>query len=486
MKIARSLLPAVFATVALSAHICCAELKPRVVILTDLKRVQEVDDTQSMLRLLSHADLVEIEGIIVNSGFNYWKPEHGISGYEYLFELIGAYERSVGNLMKMPGQRGFEPVESVQNVGYWPSPNYLRQRSALGFSIRGLDQTGPGKGNDGSRLIASIVDEPDARPVYVLAWGGANVLTQTLRDLTENPLLKRSPEAVAAFIKKIRVIAIADQDQPSGHSKEAPLPNNAGLWTRTHFPELFWVWIDGGEIIRAMNSGEDFYHREIQGHSALGEAYPDHHYAVEGDTPALFYMLPLGVGDPEHPQWGCLSGFFPRGKHEPGLEEVFTNCIRDRDDVKQRCQEMYESFLPALWNLFAARLDWARAGTGNRQPKAALNGDMSSRIIEVKADAGSTVTLDASQSRDEESDILSYRWKIISLPIPELYAGEVKLSVTDSARTAVEVPGDAAGKDVHVLLTVTDQGAGHPLSAWRRAIIHVMGDQDDKRDKQKQ
>ena len=36
------------------------ELKPRIIVLTDLKRVQETDDAQSLIRLLTLADLVEI------------------------------------------------------------------------------------------------------------------------------------------------------------------------------------------------------------------------------------------------------------------------------------------------------------------------------------------------------------------------------------------------------------------------------------------
>ena len=42
------------------------EAKPRIVILTDVAP----GDVQSMIRLLAHADLFEIEGLILAAGFN--------------------------------------------------------------------------------------------------------------------------------------------------------------------------------------------------------------------------------------------------------------------------------------------------------------------------------------------------------------------------------------------------------------------------------
>ena len=47
------------------------QLKPRVVILTDIGRPDlEPDDTESLVHLLCYADMLEIEGIITSTGWN--------------------------------------------------------------------------------------------------------------------------------------------------------------------------------------------------------------------------------------------------------------------------------------------------------------------------------------------------------------------------------------------------------------------------------
>ncbi len=47
------------------------DLKPRIVVLTDIAPGDtEPDDMESMIRLLSHADMFEIAAIITSSGWN--------------------------------------------------------------------------------------------------------------------------------------------------------------------------------------------------------------------------------------------------------------------------------------------------------------------------------------------------------------------------------------------------------------------------------
>ncbi len=450
-----------------------AELKPRVIVLTDLKRTHETDDTQSLVRLLAWADLVEIEAIIVSSGMNFWDPQHAINGYAYGFELIEAYRRDLPNLMKIPGQRGFETVEARQPVGYWPSADYLLQRYALGTPLQGLDKIGAGKDNDGSRLIAAIVDEPDERPVYVLGWGGANVLAQTLWDLTENPLRRRSPEAVAAFVAKLRVVAISDQDVPWNRRHNPDHGRNAGHWLRTRFPGLHWVWMSGTGFVSTSRDRQPYYHAHIQGHGALGNAYPDHSNGIEGDTPSLLHVLPLGFGDPERPDEGTLAGVFSRLPGDAAHAAVFRNRETGRERVEKLSHEMGEDVADAMWNLLATRLDWARSGTGNRPPVIVLDGDTggSARPWVRRVRAGETLRIDAGATYDGEMDALAFRWAV--LPVDENL--DLPAGTADKGGRSFEmaIPGDASGKRVHLLLTVTDDGAGHPLSTWRRIIVEV-------------
>lgn len=446
------------------------ELKPRIIVLTDLRRVQETDDAESLVRLLAHADLVQIEGIVISAGPNYWTDEHCREGYERVWEMLDGYGRSVSNLMKMADQRSFDVVESRQRIGYWPSPHYLIQHTALGAPLVGMAHVGAGKANDGSRLITSVVDENDPRPVYVLAWGSPNVLAQAFWDLSENPATKRSPEAIAAFARKLRVVAIADQDQPWSRRNDPSLETNAGYWLRRRYPDLFWLWMSPSAFTQFNREIEPFYQAHIQGHGALGDLYPDHAFSTEGDTPSLFYVLPLGLSDPEHPEWGGLAGQFVTGPHpkEKGTQ-CFSDAVPGREDLRKQSRELGGRWAQAMWNLFAARMDWARSGAGNRPPLAVVNGDESRRILEMTPPVGGTVKLDASASRDNESNPLAFRWSVLS--IPGGYAKPVQIQDADKKVARMNVPQDAAGSEIHIILEVTDSGAGHHLTSFRRVIL---------------
>ena len=106
-----------------------APLKPRIVVLTDIAPVNvEPDDMESMVRLLSHADLFEIEAIITTSGWNSSGGKYPQGWMDSLKTVINAYEKDVPNLMKRSHQKGFLNIEEEsgkQSIGYWPSPEYL-------------------------------------------------------------------------------------------------------------------------------------------------------------------------------------------------------------------------------------------------------------------------------------------------------------------------------------------------------------------------
>lgn len=446
-------------------------LKPRIIVLTDLKRVHETDDLQSIIRLLSVADLLEIEGIIISSGYNYFHPSHFTEGYELIWEILDAYEKSVPNLMKMNEQKSFRLFETEQEIGYWPSACYLRRHTAAGTPNVGMHEVGNNKATEGSNLIINAVDEPDPRPVYVLVWGGANVLAQALWDISENPDRKRSPEAVKNFISKIRVVAVGDQDKSWNKRKEKNDLSNSHYWMRKTFPNMFWLMTSPGEFTKISNTMQPFYQMHIQGHGALGDMYPDHSNSVEGDSPALFYILPMDFNDPEKPGWGSMAGIFEYRKYAMEEGTMFWQLNHSGfDTLKNASLELTRLFTQPMWNMFAARMDWARSSTGNRPPVIVLNGDQNHGILHIDATAGNELLLDASDTYDREQDKLGFNWSL--LMIPDNYTKDITM-MPDNRKLRVLLPKDAKNKQVHILLQVSDDGAGHHLNAYKRIIINV-------------
>ena len=152
-------------------------LKPRIVVLTDVS-TWETDDSESLVRLLAHADLFEIEGIIYTTGWS-----HDVLRDDFIdliHDAIYAYEKDLPNLMKRSNQVAFNKDESKQIIGYWTSPEYLRQHTVFGSKKRGIDKIGEENISEGSNLIIKLADEYDERPLWILLWGGGNTLAQSI------------------------------------------------------------------------------------------------------------------------------------------------------------------------------------------------------------------------------------------------------------------------------------------------------------------
>ena len=144
-----------------------AQLKPRVVILTDIGQPDlEPDDTESLVHLLCYADQLEIEGIITSTGWNC--DPYPTKSAAYRDSVVEAYGADVHNLMKRSDQMAFLSLEKengCQEMGYWPSVEYIRSRSVMGSQRAGIKVIGSDNDSEGSELIIRLADENDERPI---------------------------------------------------------------------------------------------------------------------------------------------------------------------------------------------------------------------------------------------------------------------------------------------------------------------------------
>jgi hypothetical protein len=450
-------------SLALPAVALAAPLKPRIVVLTDISPITaEPDDFESTIRLLVHADLFEIEALIATTG---WSNSGGGERPDLIHQIIVAYEKDLPNLLKISDQKDHLADESKQPIGNWPSPAYLHSRTVLGSAKMGFSFIGKDNNSAGSELIIKLADEPDKRPLWVLVWGGANTLAQAVWKVQQ----ERTPEQVKAFLQKLRVYTITDQDRPQrGGSPEF----SSHYWMRKEFEkDLFFIWDESAWGFQN-GTGErnwDQYAEHIQSHGNLGAIYPKYRYGVEGDTPSFLYVWPNGLNDPEHPGFVGWGGTFAKSTCRDNTTTAFNNHAGPVREISRK----YETrFYPAIFNNFAARMDWAKNGAGNRNPIVIVNGDKDIAAIKLIPAPGTSVTLDASASSDPDGDKLTFSWWVLSEV--GTYSKDVKITGGDSARATVEVPSDAAGKTIHVICEVTDDGT-HSLTGFRRIILEPTG-----------
>jgi len=440
--------------------------KPRLVVLTDIGDCNvEPDDMESAVRLLAYADLFEIEAIMTTIGWNCDPyPEEWAQN---LTQVVDAYVKDVQNLKARSSQTSFLSLDKEngkQQLGYWPSAEYIRSRVMSGSHRAGIKVIGKENDSAGSDFLIKLADEDDDRPIWIATWGGGNTLAQAIWRVQQT----RTPEQLKAFLHKFRIYTITDQDMK--YDMRMNRAYSSHMWMRREFKsDLKFIWDEGTWQLQC-DLGKKYWDKHqqyIQGHGAMGSIYPHYKWGVEGDTPSFLYVMPNGLSDPEDPTqagWG--------GCHAYGISpDSITYAWNSWQEPQKTITENYKRrFYPDELNDFAARMQWAHEGKGNTNPQVIINGKKGITPIHIKTKAGKTIHLDASKSTDSEGDNLSFLWW--QQPEAGSYKSNIAISNNKSSSINIAIPQDAAGKSIHFVCEVHDDGAFN-LVSYRRVIIDV-------------
>ncbi len=428
--------------------------KPRLLVLTDIGG--DPDDQQSLIRLMLYSNEFEIEGLIASAAGVPGELKEEVVRPELIREIVEAYGRVRDNLL-------------LHARGYAEASQLLR-RIKTGNPKRGKGSLGDGHDTDGSRWIIETVDRDDRRPLNVTIWGGSTELAQALWRVRHD----RGEAGLKRFLSRLHVYAINHQD-------------DTGPWIIENFPDLFYIlarqpekhdkreaayrgmYLGGDE---SLTSGAWLDAHVRKNHGPLGALYPNrtwtepnpHAALKEGDTPSWFYFLPTGLNDPQHPEWGGWGGRF---------EKARGGLYRDARDTVGKVRHARTTvwrWRPAFQADFQARMDWCvkPVGQANHAPLAKVNGQPSREIVQLTPKPGADVVLDASGSTDPDDNRLAYRWYVY--PEAGTYGGDVRIENGTAARAPLRMPRDAAGKTIHVILEVTDDGSPR-LTAFRRVVV---------------
>lgn len=309
-------------------------------------------------------------------------------------------------------------------------------------------------------MIISLADEADDRPLWIAVWGGGNTLAQAVWRVQQ----ERSDSELKKFLHKLRVYAITDQDR----AQKSPFSESSHQWLRREFEkDLFFIWDECAWKYQNGTGRSNWseYEQHIQTHGELGKVYPKFKYGVEGDTPSFLHLLPIGLNDPNEPTQGGWGGRFVFELSEDQTTSCFTNWNKPAYTVSEHLSQRFYS---ATFNNFAARMDWADRGTGNRNPIVIIDGDSTLNILRRTSQPGSLVTLDASGSLDPDHDELSFQWYV--LDAAGNYSGNPRLDGADGSRATLEIPSDLGDQSIHLICEVTDGGIPR-LTSYRRIII---------------
>lgn len=453
------------------------EAKNRAIILTDIEA--DPDDTQSFVRLMLYANVIDIEGIIATTSVH----QKDRIAPESIIKLLDAYSKVQPNL-------------NIHESGY-PTAESLKAKVKKGQPGYGMKFTGKGKDSEGSDWIIKTLEKQDERPLWISVWGGANTLAQALHTIKET----KSPKEAKRLIGKLRVYTISDQD-------------DTGSWIRKTFPELFYIVTPGG-YGKATWGGinltvKGFDNTTVsnawiaeniqQGHSIWGAQYPDVGYGMEGDTPAFLHLIPNGLNSPEHPDWGSWGGRYELYTIKPSeLEgEGFTDGVPFEPETRPiwtNAADTYQAYVSnaygrnirkdtltvkdnraTLWrwrddfqNDFAARMDWTFKpyAEANHPPVVKFN-----HADEITVKSGIDFFLDADGTIDPDGDSLSYLW----IPYPEAGTATQPIQFKTAEnlyRVLLTAPKVKERCTIHIILKVTDKGAP-VLTRYRRVIVTIV------------
>ena len=451
--------------------------KNRAIILTDIGA--DVDDSESMIRLLLYSNEIDIEGLIATTSCWIKTTNHP----DYIKSIVQAYGKVQPNLNKH--EAGFPSAES------------LLKKVTHGITEYGMQGVGKGKDSPGSKLIIKVLEEKDERPLWICVWGGVNTLAQALYDIRNT---KTEAEA-NKLIAKLRVYTISDQD-------------DSGIWIRNNFPDLFYIASPGDDYGSATWSAINSYIKGInnedisntwlakniqQGHGPLGAAYLNVAWGMEGDTPSWLNLIPNGLSYPEHPNWGGWGGRYELYKpkydslnkasagsgvpSEPETRAIWTNAVdnytpyifSDYGRAVRLDTVTFTSNKATLFrwrddfqNDFAARMSWCTESykEANHPPVPKL---LVPEHITVKSGEG--FGLDAIAT-DPDGDNLSYLW--FNYPEAGTYNKLIKIDGAENAPWAyVTAPNVEKKETAQFILKVTDKGTP-PLTRYKRVFVTII------------
>lgn len=452
--------------------------KPRYIALTDISTGIEVDDRQSLIRLLLYSNEIQIEGLIaVTSCF----LKNGAKKHNenIIHKIINKYESVRDNLL-------------IHAKGY-PSGDYLHSVTARGINTFGKSEDNgfcedKYCSNKGVRLIINAVDKEES-PLYIGLWGGSNTLAQAIWTAEK----EKSRKKFDNFLSKLRIYSISDQDYAGKWIRDtygdkicyivSPSPPDRN--GSKEYYKATWGGISADKNGHGSENGKDktngfsgadfnlisnkWIKKNIKAVSPYGKIYPYTRFITEGDTPSFLWLINNGLNDFGHIEYGSWGGRYTLQKLADEKYPIFTTASDTvfGNDGKTHCspQASIWRWREEFQNDFVARMLWTikdKYELANHNPKVKTD----NRVIYAKA--GEEILLKADTS-DPNGGELSYRW----FHYPEATDNDFYIDLSGKNKNTIKIIVPKIAKnDIHIILKVTNSGTP-PLSTYARFIIKL-------------
>jgi hypothetical protein len=497
-------LPAIALPSSASAVVSSAEAvtpsdggKVRTIVTTD----PELDDLNSLLRMLLYSNEIDIDGLIYSSSQHHFEgdPEAGIDPFRWpdpasvfhIDDAVNQYEKVYDNLV-------------VHDASY-PSPAELRSKIRWGNVKTKGDMA---EETDGSRYIKAAILDDEPGQLFLQAWGGPNTIARALLSIQED--YEDTPQWAAIQQKvydKVVLTSFGQQDDtfrdyirpnwPKLDQREvstsiwgygarsSALPQWQYLlspeWTAANVSTVgpmgasYRVWGDGKQMAAGFDD-EDYFglsgytadQLRAMGYGVWTPPQPKGAWISEGDSSNFALLMQNGLRnwqDPTYGGWGGRQAVNPADPYQyrnSGVRDIGPNGAPRADYSAGRWFEDFQLD-------FAARLRWSvtpKFEDANHIPQNAV-----AEGIELRRAAGSTVTLHGSTS-DPDGDAVATKWW--EYTDADTFPGAVDISGTFTETATVTIPESAQpGQTIHLIMESTDDGSP-ALTHYQRVVITVV------------
>ena len=476
--------------------------KPRTIITTD----GEIDDVDSFIRMLLHANEFKLEGLVYSSSMWHYKGDGKgtkmVSEMEMTQKLYG--EKTD---LRWPGVQWMQGLVDAYEQVYpklsthaegFPKADYLRTLIKVG----NIDFEGQmSYDTEGSNFIKAKLLDKTATPIYLQAWGGTNTIARALKSIEDQ--YKNTPQWAAIYkkvSKKAILFTILDQDATyrkyiSVNWRDVKIYYNskqfwclAYLWKTAIPKELHRVFegkFMGDSIINNHGPLTKMYYSYGDGQKQVGDddhthgdtskmttgqwgSFSKYDFISEGDSPAYLHLVNVGLGNLENPNFGGWGGRLTQSKENPARWED-GDAASDFNPFSQKMDMAYAQarWVEALQHEFAAHADWCVKdySAANHPPKIAV---IEGNQLTVKS--GQKVTLNAKATDPDGNAVGLQFWQYQEAGTCKSQA-EIK-QITPS-KAEITVPKEAqTGDTIHIIIEGKDNGTP-ALTRYQRVILRV-------------
>lgn len=475
--------------------------RPRTIVTAD----PELDDLNSLIRLLLYTNEIDVQGLIYASSRFHWRgdgrgtqfflPEREYvkpqtswrwaPGERFIHDTVDAYAQVYNNL--------------VVHDSRYPEPDALRSVVRFG----NVDFEGDlSEETSGSNLIVAALLDEDPRPLHLQLWAGPSTVARALLSIEQRfsdhddwIRIHREVSAKAVITKfasqdgtyddyilprwpGIRVTDVATSAWGYG-ARDVVRDEDAHLlgaeWMKNNVTTvgplgaLYRVWGDGRQMVPGDIT--DYFHLSgfsadelrDQGYMVWLDPQPAGQWISEGDTTNMLNLIVPSLRGHEHPSYGGWGGRAVRtdiGHDTWAINPSTTGRVDEEASVTR--------WFATAQADFAIRLKWSvtpRFENVNHHPKFEVQ-----QGTDLEVAPGDTIRLSAVVS-ETSGDTVEFRWWIYEDAGTSRYGAA--LSPASGIETSVAIPTDATlGDSIHVVVEARDQ-TEQPLTAYQRVILRV-------------